>query len=98
VGEGWFVDRARFDASLLDGAATLDPPTPAGIVSALCSGREVADVVMRTRDGDELATTEPDRNVRLRFAQYLVDRASYYAMEGRWPESPFWRRRRTLAA
>jgi hypothetical protein len=28
------------------------------------------------------------------FADYLIGRYRYYAAETRWPESPFWRRRR----
>jgi flavin-dependent dehydrogenase len=90
AGEGW--------AAAGDAAATLDPLTSAGVVSALRSGADVAGVVMRTLDGDDRATAEHDRNVRLRFARYLIDRGSYYSMEGRWPESPFWRRRRAVAA
>jgi hypothetical protein len=42
-------------------------------------------------DTDALAAYDDDRNREC--TTYLHERASYYAIEQRWPASPFWSRR-----
>ena len=81
-----------------DAASAWDPLTSAGVVTAIRSGVEGAAAVLRSLDGEQDAAHEYDRRTRSAFARYLVERAAYYALETRWPESPFWRRRAVVAA
>ena len=75
-----------------DAAAAFDPLSSQGILSALIMGREA---------GLALVDGTPDRyrdQHRQLVGQYLAERAAVYAMERRWPEAPFWSRRRPVAA
>ncbi len=68
-----------------DAAAATDPLAAQGIDHALRSGRACAAAILagerRRQDG------------RAAYADYLAQRAAHYALERRWPASPFWRRR-----
>lgn len=68
-----------------DAAMATDPLGGDGIARALRSGLDVA----ASLDADfDRALTER------RFGDYLDRRAAYYLLEGRWPDAPFWARRR----
>ncbi|MBV9772919.1 MAG: FAD-dependent oxidoreductase [Gemmatimonadetes bacterium] len=88
AGEGWLA--------VGDAASTFDPLSSQGVLKALRSGTFAAYAA-----GDLLAKGDPAGMERYHsfvadeFAGYLRIRARYYAEESRWPERPFWRRRRT---
>ncbi|HKV38747.1 MAG TPA: NAD(P)/FAD-dependent oxidoreductase [Blastocatellia bacterium] len=84
-GEGWLA--------IGDAASCYDPLSSAGIVSALRSGIEGADTVTRCLGGDRSALADYDEQVHQRFTDYLGEWRAYYALETRWRNSEFWRRR-----
>lgn len=77
-----------------DAAAAYDPLTSHGIAAALAGGWDAAAVALATLEGDPAAAHGYAHRLRRGFIGYLEDRAAYYEMEERWPDSPFWRRRR----
>jgi flavin-dependent dehydrogenase len=76
-----------------DAAASYDPLASAGITLALRSGEEAAAAIALRRDGERAAPARYGRAVQERFTGYLLERRSLYALETRWPASPFWGRR-----
>jgi len=83
AGAGW--------AAAGDAAVAFDPLSSMGIGYALASGIQAARVAA-TPSAEMLESYAKD--VRRHFDAYLARRAAYYAIEQRWPESPFWQRRR----
>lgn len=73
-----------------DAAAAHDPLSSQGITSALASGVRAAESI---HSGGPRALQEYESWIKEMYAGYLAYRAAYYAMEQRWPDSPFWRRR-----
>lgn len=71
-----------------DAASAYDPLSSLGICKALESGIRAADALARNR------LDEYEAWVRASFEQYVQTRDAYYALETRWPDSPFWRARR----
>lgn len=83
-----------------DAALAVDPISGSGVVRALRSARAAADVVLAANDkpnqrADAMATYESERDREC--IEFLATRAQYYALEQRWCESPFWRRRQAPA-
>ena len=78
-----------------DAASSVDPLSSQGICRALRGGvfasYAIADSLVRGRRDAHDAYED---FVVAEFAQYLGARARHYDAERRWPESPFWRRRR----
>jgi flavin-dependent dehydrogenase len=85
VGPGWLA--------VGDAAVSFDPLSSQGIATALESGIEAAEAIDAHLAGDAAATSRYAAAVSARYRLYLVERARYYGAEGRWPRSPFWRRR-----
>lgn len=81
AGDGWLA--------VGDAAAAHDPIAGLGIQWALGSGIAGAEAIL----GRDLATYE--RSMDEHFTRYLATRAQYYQAETRWPDAPFWRRRRS---
>jgi hypothetical protein len=81
AGAGW--------AATGDAAAAFDPLSSQGIVTALVMGREAGRVAAGTVSAEEYEA----RYASL-LEEHLALREAYYGMEGRWPDSPFWARRR----
>ena len=78
VGDGWLA--------VGDAAACFDPLSSQGILTAVLMAGAVADGI-----------TDPDGFVaryRAIVEQYRTERMAAYALEQRWPNSPFWSRRR----
>lgn len=48
---------------------------------------------MRLRAGEAGALSAYAKRMADGFARYWTTRLAYYALERRWPQSPFWRRR-----
>ena len=77
VGDGWLAAG--------DAAASFDPLSSQGILTAVLMGREAA-----LRIDDPVPSPTRYRTV---IARYEVDRRTTYEREQRWPMSPFWARR-----
>ena len=89
TGDGWVAAG--------DAAAAFDPLSSHGIGSALASGMSAAKAVAATLAGDDTAWAAYGERLRSGYARYLWARHAYYADERRWPQSPFWARRRAGA-
>jgi flavin-dependent dehydrogenase len=89
------LDRAGGDAwvAIGDAATSYDPLASAGLTLALRSACDAADALVDRANGDTGALDRYSRSVHRRFVGYRVQRRAYYALETRWPESSFWRRR-----
>ena len=85
AGEGWLA--------VGDAAASFDPLSSRGILSALASGIGAADAAREALAGDREALPRYAAGVQLDFARYLEMRDRTYRVERRWPEAPFWKRR-----
>ncbi len=81
-----------------DAASTFDPLSSQGIVKALRSGIYAAHVIASHLRGHAWALKEYADHVAGEYANYLEARAAYYRLEQRWPDSPFWRKRREATA
>ena len=77
-----------------DAALSVDPISGSGVVRALRTARAAAAATMGLLEGtaeQPIAGYEQDRDAE--WDAYLAERSAYYGLEGRWPESLFWRRR-----
>ncbi len=86
--------RGRDWCAVGDAAMAGDPLAGNGVAAALRSAIETAERIDAALRGAEEAAPSP---LEARFLAYLDRRASYYALEARWPEAPFWARRRPVA-
>jgi len=77
-----------------DAAASFDPLAAMGIGHALTSGIHAARVAFDELAFDGSLMPHYTHNLAHNFYQYLNMRRQYYLIEQRWPESPFWSRRR----
>jgi flavin-dependent dehydrogenase len=76
-----------------DAAAAFDPLSSYGISSALGGGYYAASAAADFLAGSADALPSYARLVGEAYAQYLLMRYDNYALEGRWPDERFWRRR-----
>jgi 2-polyprenyl-6-methoxyphenol hydroxylase-like FAD-dependent oxidoreductase len=83
-------DRGPGWCALGDAAMGGDPLAGDGVERALHGALRAASAIERELDG---APFEPPPAAAPRIEAYLAARARYYAMERRWPDSLFWRRR-----
>jgi flavin-dependent dehydrogenase len=88
-------DAPRFLA-VGDAAAAFDPLSSQGILKALRSGLRAGEAIAADHAGEPGALGGHRARTAEELASYLDLRASYYRIENRWPESPFWRRRTSL--
>jgi flavin-dependent dehydrogenase len=77
-----------------DAAMAIDPLAGNGVARALRSACDVAKAIHRALEGGKGDATSDDEH---RFAEYLDRRAEIYHREARWPDAPFWARRRCIA-
>jgi len=82
-GDGWL---AVGDATL-----SFDPLSGQGMLKALLSAQRAAQAI--AAGGSEALETYAHWNANI-WEQYLTSRHAYYQAEERWPECPFWKRRR----
>ena len=75
----------------------VDPLSSMGILLALRSGLGAARAIAAHLDGDSAALERHAQEVAQRFDAYLAERTAVYALERRWPDAPFWQRRRAPA-
>ncbi|GAB3858107.1 hypothetical protein GCM10028822_32870 [Hymenobacter terrigena] len=78
-----------------DAAWSLDPLSGTGIERAIHSGSRAATALAAA-----LESQRPTNHLRhfalaqgQAFQQMLISQRSYYQLEPRWPDAPFWRRR-----
>lgn len=74
-----------------DAALAVDPLSGQGVVRAIESASSIVPALERALAGDEAASPPPPHGV---LPGLLDTRARHCALETRWPEAPFWRRRR----
>lgn len=76
-----------------DAAATFDPVSSQGIITALYTGMTAARSLHAHLCGDDRALTGYRTGVTALFAAYERNRRTVYAQERRWADRPFWHRR-----
>jgi len=77
-----------------DAALAVDPISGSGVVRALRMARSAAVATVALLDaGDAQAIPEYEAERDLDWAKYQHERSMYYALEGRWDDRLFWRRR-----
>jgi flavin-dependent dehydrogenase len=86
AGAGWFVAG--------DNATALDPLSSQGLFNALVTGLQAGQAAARWFCGDETAAAAHAARMTGIWRAYVAHHALYYGMERRWPDAPFWRRRR----
>jgi flavin-dependent dehydrogenase len=86
IGDGWLA--------VGDAAMSYDPLSSEGISKGLEWGKKAAAVAAALCRGDPAPSQAYQDEIGRTFAGYLVTRYRYYAAEKRWPDAPFWRRRR----
>jgi flavin-dependent dehydrogenase len=79
-----------------DAAASYDPIAAQGIYKALADGVAAGRLLAARIGGGPPAQSHGERIAR-QFRDYSLNRAFLYALEGRWPDAPFWRTRRERA-
>jgi len=90
AGQGWFAAG--------DAAMAFDPLSSQGILTALYSGLKAAQALQDSMNGVPDAPLRYERTLRNVLDAYLVNRDLYYGYESRWPDRPFWSRRRARRA
>jgi flavin-dependent dehydrogenase len=87
--------RAAGDSWLAIGDALIgrDPLSSSGIDFALASAKRAYDLLHALAVGASDSLDTYNAEVRSDFETYLSQRNSYYEMEDRWPDLPFWQRR-----
>jgi len=90
------LDRAAGDGWLAvgDAAAAFDPLSAQGIHKALAGGIQAAEATAAALTGDARQLGAYPAAVVSGFDDYLANRNHFYQVETRWPDAPFWRRRR----
>lgn len=76
-----------------DAAISVDPLSSQGIITAISTGRAAAKAILDTMNRRPRAVAAYLAVVDRLAQDYLAQRAKYYALETRWTNSPFWRRR-----
>jgi flavin-dependent dehydrogenase len=89
------LDRAagHFWTAIGDALIGRDPLSSSGIDFALASADRAYALLCALANRGSDCTEACNAEVRSDFATYLSQRSAYYAMEDRWPDSPFWQRR-----
>lgn len=86
AGVGW--------VSVGDACVACDPLGSSGLVRALESAKAASEMIVMDRTRDSKYLREYSEFQIFYLQRFLNDRHSFYAMEGRWPASDFWRRMR----
>jgi flavin-dependent dehydrogenase len=84
-GDGWLACG--------DAAASFDPLSSQGILTAIYSGIKAGRALHLSMSGALHTLDLYCRNLNAIYDIYLRNRKIYYSSERRWPESEFWRRR-----
>ncbi|MFI5954423.1 FAD-dependent oxidoreductase [Cryptosporangium sp. NPDC051539] len=81
-----------------DAAFAVDPITGDGVAKALRGAETAAGAVLALLDGDAGPLAAYEAALDRECTHYLRRRLDFYAAEARWPEAPFWNRRRSVRA
>jgi flavin-dependent dehydrogenase len=84
-GDGWIAAG--------EAAVSFDPLSSMGIGYAIASGVQAARIAASSLNGDTEHAQLFGADIRKHYEAYLARRKAYYALEQRWPDSPFWMRR-----
>lgn len=97
---GGRLDRAAGDGWLAvgDAAMSFDPLSSKGIANALYTGLAGARATMAALAGDDAAPMRYAAHAAAIHAAYRAQLAHVYALEARWRDAPFWRRRAAMPA
>jgi flavin-dependent dehydrogenase len=76
-----------------DARMTLDPLSSSGILSAVRSGRDAAQLIFQVDGGIHEIIQEYREQTMKMYAHYLRERQFYYSRERRWLKARFWLRR-----
>jgi flavin-dependent dehydrogenase len=76
-----------------DAARSYDPLSGLGLMNAMTHAVAASQTILCMLDGDYESAAEYEDANRRAFTEYRATHRSYYALEDRWPDSPFWRRR-----
>ncbi|WP_266171358.1 tryptophan 7-halogenase [Dyella subtropica] len=79
-----------------DAAIAFDPLSSKGISNALYTGMRAADAIMAANSGDSGAVESYAEHLYRIHRTYRHHLLQFYAMETRWPEAAFWRRRQAF--
>jgi 2-polyprenyl-6-methoxyphenol hydroxylase-like FAD-dependent oxidoreductase len=77
-----------------DAALACDPLSSQGLFNALYSGLMAARALRRALAGDTEALADYHQSIARVVDAYRAHLTAWYALESRWPEKPFWARRR----
>lgn len=80
-----------------DAASTFDPLSSQGVLKALRHGQLAAYAASDHLAGDAKALPKYAALLRREYSEFLAVKREHYTREPRWPEAPFWRRRRAFA-
>jgi flavin-dependent dehydrogenase len=80
-----------------DAALGVDPLASSGILRALVTGHAGGLAMAHWLFGRPEPVRDYERWLDAEFDHYLTQRRRYYALERRWPDAPFWRRRHATA-
>jgi flavin-dependent dehydrogenase len=78
-----------------DSASSYDPLSGRGIVKALRHGQAAAQAIDARLRGDPTDMDHYAAQVQREFEEYARQRRSYYSLEQRWTDQPFWQRRKS---
>ena len=81
-------------AAVGDAAATLDPLGSHGLSVALWSGERVASAALAAVNGDGSVLETSAAALSRGLARFASASVVHYGAEGRFPDAPFWQRRR----
>lgn len=85
AGDGWLAAG--------DSAIALDPLSSQGLFNGLATGLEAGEATLALMAGDCEATRRYAARLGRIWQAYVGHHATYYAMETRWPDAPFWSQR-----
>jgi flavin-dependent dehydrogenase len=80
-----------------DAAGAYDPLTSQGIYKALAGGLQAGDAIARRLAGETADFSAYGESLSRSWQEYRRLRSYLYALEGRWPDQPFWQARRMAA-
>jgi flavin-dependent dehydrogenase len=80
-----------------DAAGAYDPLTSQGIYKALAGGLQAGDAIARRLAGETGDFSAYGESLSRSWQEYRRLRSYLYALEGRWPDQPFWQARRAAA-
>ena len=89
VGENWLA--------VGDACMCFDPIAGRGISKGIDDSLAAVDAVTEYFSGNEFAIAQYSRSRLSIFREYLAERYEHYALESRWKNNKFWRRRQLMA-